>query len=58
MVIEMLTGGGLLAAGWLIGRFAPARPRHPKPPKPVRCLCLQYTGPTPLAIVYAPEVTG
>lgn len=97
MVLEMLTGGGLVAIGWLIGRFGPARRRTPAPPKPicgcghalayhnptngicraedieddvwdekahrhvtkaVRCLCLQYTGPTPLPTVYAPEVTG
>lgn len=38
MVLEMLTGGGLLAIGWLIGHFAPARRRSPKPPEPI-CGC-------------------
>lgn len=97
MVLEMLTGGGLVALGFLIGRFAPARRRSPKTPKPicgcghqfayhdpatgrcnkrswlegvwdeklrrevdklVPCACRQYTGPTPLPTVYAPEVTS
>lgn len=38
MVLEMLAGGGLVLAGMLLGRFLPARRRHPKPPKPV-CGC-------------------
>jgi hypothetical protein len=38
MVLEMLTGGGLVLAGLLIGRFAPVRRRSPKSPKPV-CGC-------------------
>lgn len=100
MVLEMLAGGGLLAAGWLVGRFAPARSWTPKPPQPPQaicgcehalafhdpatgqchamveiptelgdwnevveweneqCTCRQYTGPTPLPTIYAPEVTS
>ena len=99
MVLEMLTGGGLVALGFLIGRLAPPLRRSPKPPaapKPIcgcghelayhdpekgvckssvsvesrwdyygdaiawkqtPCACQQYTGPTPLPTVYAPEVT-
>lgn len=38
MVLELLAGGGLVALGWLAGRFAPSRPRLPKPPKPI-CGC-------------------
>ncbi|HEY9369931.1 hypothetical protein [Streptomyces sp.] len=100
MVLEMLTGGGLVLIGWAVGRFAPARRRTPKPPAPTKpicgcthelayhdpekgtcraavnvesrwdgygdpigwkqapCACQQYTGPTPLPTVYAPEVTS
>ncbi|WP_433364162.1 hypothetical protein [Streptosporangium sp. CA-115845] len=96
MVLEMLTGGGLILVGWVVGRFAPARRRPSKPIKPVcgcghelayhdpatgechglkavdkhnrygdwigkeqvRCTCRQYTGPTPLPTVYAPEVAS
>jgi hypothetical protein len=99
MVLEMLTGGGLLAIGWAVGHFAPTRRRTPKPPKLPRpvcgcnhelayhdpangackaavsvasrydsygdpvawkqapCACQQYTGPTPLPMIYAPEMT-
>jgi hypothetical protein len=92
----MLTGGGLLAIGFLVGRFAPARRRFPQPLKPVcgcdhelayhdpatgtchgtvkeptrydeygdaiayktvQCTCRQYDGPTPLPMMYAPEIT-
>lgn len=38
MVLEMLAGGGLTVVGFLIGRFAPARRRFPKPPEPI-CGC-------------------
>ncbi len=38
MVLEMLTGGALVAAGAVLGRTLPARRRTPKPPKPV-CGC-------------------
>lgn len=37
-MLEMLTGAALLAAGWMTGRFVPARRRPPKQPKPV-CGC-------------------
>lgn len=38
MVLEMLAGGGLVALGFLAGRFAPARRRPQKPPKAI-CGC-------------------
>lgn len=47
MVLEMLTGGGLVLLGMAVGRFIPARRRIPKPPKPV-CGCgheLAFHGP-------------
>lgn len=94
MILEMLSGGGLVLIGLAIGRFAPARRRTPKPPKPicgcrhqmafhdpatgqchglntvdaynrfedsvgekqVECTCRQYDGPTPLPVIYAPEI--
>ena len=35
----MLDGAAILAAGFLLGRFLPARRRQPKPPAPVRPVC-------------------
>jgi hypothetical protein len=38
-ILGMLTGGGLVLAGGILGRFLPARRRGPKPPNPVRPVC-------------------
>jgi hypothetical protein len=35
----MLEGALILLAGILVGRFAPARRRKPKPPKPAKPIC-------------------
>lgn len=37
-MLEMLAGGALVAAGYLIGRYMPGRRRTPKPPQPI-CGC-------------------
>jgi hypothetical protein len=34
-MLEMLAGGALVAAGYLIGRYMPGRRRTPKPPRAV-----------------------
>lgn len=38
MILEMLIGGGLTIAGFLLGRLLPTAPRRPKPIAPV-CGC-------------------
>jgi hypothetical protein len=37
-MIELLAGGGLVLAGYAVGRFTPGRRRQPKDPKPI-CGC-------------------
>jgi hypothetical protein len=38
-VVEMLAGGGLAILGVVVGRFLPARRRHPKPSRPAKPVC-------------------
>lgn len=37
--LSLLEGAGILAAGLAMGRFWPARRRHPKPQKPSQPVC-------------------